>query len=77
MVGLVLGILLIIIAIILFGVQYATKYAENIKWELRALFVIIGLIGLILAGWGLMKKKAPEKPPEKSPEKSPEKPRRF
>jgi cytochrome b561 len=62
MVGLILGVLLIIIAIILAAVQYAAKYAENIKWELRALFVIIGLIGLILAVWSLMKKKAPEKP---------------
>jgi multisubunit Na+/H+ antiporter MnhB subunit len=62
MVGLILGVLLIIIAIILFVVQYATKFAENIKWDLRALFVIIGLIGLILAVWSLMKKKALEKP---------------
>ena len=61
MVGLILGVLLIIIAIVLAAVQYAGKYFENIKWELRALFVVIGLIGLILAGWSLMKKEAPKK----------------
>jgi len=64
MVGLILGALLIIIAIILAAVQLIGKKfdSSNIKWYFRALFVIIGLIGIILAGWGLMKKKAPQKP---------------
>jgi len=57
---LALGILLIIIALILGGVQ---KFGTNIygsadnKWYFWGLVAIIGLIGIILAAWSYMKKK--------------------
>jgi len=63
MIGLIIGAILIIIAIILAGVNLIAKKfdSSDIKWYFRAMFVVIGLIGLILAGWGLMKKKTPQK----------------
>jgi hypothetical protein len=66
MVGLILGVLLIIVAIILAAVHFAAGVYRNatsdVKWSFRALIMIIGLIGIILAGWGLMKKETPKKP---------------
>jgi spore maturation protein SpmA len=58
MVVLVLGVLLIIIAIILAAINLIAKKfdSSDIKWYFRGLFVVIGLIGIVLAAWGLMKK---------------------
>jgi predicted membrane channel-forming protein YqfA (hemolysin III family) len=68
MVGLILGVLLIIIAIILAAVNLVAKKfdSSDVKWYFRGLFVVIGLIGIILAGWGLYKREAPKKPAKTS-----------
>lgn len=61
------GVILVIVAIILGVVQHfniANIYgSSDNKWYFWALLVIIGLIGIILAAWGYIKKEiAPAKP---------------
>ncbi|HVP16502.1 MAG TPA: hypothetical protein VMT42_03965 [candidate division Zixibacteria bacterium] len=64
---LVVGVVLIIIALILGGIQ---KFGMNIygssdnKWYFWGLVGIIGLIGIILAAWSYMMKPKPKKPME-------------
>ncbi len=58
MAGKALGILLIIIAIILAVVQHfvTNLYGDaSNKWYFYGALVIIGIIGIILVGWGFMK----------------------
>lgn len=64
-IGLAIGGLLIIIAIILGALQLANYPNFSKDWGLRHLYVyglfgIIGLIGIIIAAWALMKKETPK-----------------
>lgn len=56
------GILLIIVALILGGVQHFTDYnlygAQDNKNYFWGLVGVIGLIGIVLAVWSFMKKSA-------------------
>jgi surface polysaccharide O-acyltransferase-like enzyme len=67
---LAVGVLLILIALILGAVQHFGTYniygSEDNKWYFYGLVVVIGLIGIILAVWALMKKEAPTKPTQPS-----------
>ena len=59
----ILGIVLIIIALILGGIQHFGMYnfygtIDN-KWYFYGAAGIIGLVGIILAAWSAMKKEAP------------------
>jgi hypothetical protein len=61
------GVILIIIAITLGGVQHFGVYniygSSDNKWYFYALVAIIAVIGIILAAWAYMKKGGmPEKP---------------
>jgi hypothetical protein len=61
---LAVGVLLIIIALILGGVQHFGPNiygSESNKWYFYALLGIIGLVGIIIAAWGLLMKEAPAK----------------
>ena len=59
----ILGIVLIIIALILGGMQHYGMYnfygTEGYKWYFYGAVGIIGLVGIILAAWSAMKKEAP------------------
>ena len=64
-IGLALGALLIIIAIILGGIQLSGAYNFVPSMGGRRLYVygvfgLIGLIGIIIAAWALMKKETPK-----------------
>jgi MFS family permease len=64
-IGLAIGGLLIIIAIILGALQLANYPNFSSMWGWRHLYVyglfgIIGLIGIIIAAWALMKKETPK-----------------
>jgi hypothetical protein len=64
-VGLGLGALLIIIALILGGLQLSNAYDFTPSMGGRHLYVygvfgVIGLIGIIIAAWALMKKETPK-----------------
>ena len=54
------GLLLIIIALILGGVQHFTDYNlygdQGNKWYFWGLVGIIGIIGIVLLAWSFMKK---------------------
>jgi hypothetical protein len=57
------GILLIIIAVILFGIQYSSHVfsiydSTTTKYGYYGGVAVIGIIGLILAAYGYMKKPA-------------------
>jgi len=60
-----LGVLLIVVALILGGVQILHIYniygSSSNKWYYYGSVGAIGLIGIILTAWGLMKKETPEK----------------
>jgi hypothetical protein len=57
------GIVLIIIALIVGAMQHFGAYnfygSDSNKWYFYALVGIIGLVGIILAAWGAMKKETP------------------
>ena len=59
----ILGIVLIIIALVLGGMQHFGMYnfygTEDYKWYFYGALGIIGLVGIILAAWSAMKKEAP------------------
>jgi len=62
-IGLGLGALLIIIALILGGIQISHAYdivSHPTPTWFYALVGIIGLIGIIIAAWALMKKETPK-----------------
>lgn len=64
-IGLAIGVLLIIIAVILGVLQLANSPNFSKDWGWRHLYVyglfgVIGLIGLIIAAWALMKKETPK-----------------
>jgi hypothetical protein len=54
------GIVLIIIALILGAVQHFGMYNiygdESNKWYFYGIIAVIGVIGILLAAWGAMKK---------------------
>ena len=56
------GIVLVIIALILGGMQHFNTYnfygSDANKWYFYVLVGIVGLVGIILAAWGAMKKEA-------------------
>jgi uncharacterized membrane protein len=60
-----LGALLIIIALILGIMQHFNVYNfygdESNKWYFYGGVVVIGLIGIVLAGWAMMKQETPKK----------------
>jgi uncharacterized sodium:solute symporter family permease YidK len=66
-VALAVGVILIIIALILGAVRYSKAYDFGVSygsgsgWYFYGLAGIIGLIGIIIAVWGLMKTEAPAK----------------
>ena len=56
----ILGIILILVAIIVGAIQHFNVYnlygdVSN-KWYFYGLVIILGIIGIILAGWAYMKK---------------------
>jgi hypothetical protein len=59
----ILGIVLIIIALILGGIQHFGMYnfygTEDYKWYFYGALGIVGLVGVILAAWSAMKKETP------------------
>jgi uncharacterized transporter YbjL len=65
-IGLGIGAILIIIALILGAVRYSGAYDFGISygsgngWYFYSLAAVIGLIGIIIAAWALMKKEAPK-----------------
>jgi len=64
-IGLGLGAILIIIALILGGIQLSNAYDFTSSLGGRHLYVyglfgLIGLIGIIIAAWALMKKETPQ-----------------
>jgi hypothetical protein len=66
MIALILGVVLIVVALILGGVQIFYVYNINIygasanKWYFYGAVAIIGIIGIILAVLGVMKKGTPK-----------------
>jgi hypothetical protein len=60
------GIVLIIVAMILGGLQLLHIYniygTTDYKWYFYGAVGVIGLIGIILAAWGFMKKELPSTP---------------
>jgi hypothetical protein len=69
--GMLLGGLLILIALILGLVQHFGVYniygIEDYKWYFYGLVGVIGLIGIILAVWPLMKTEQPKAEQPKKP----------
>lgn len=69
MMWMVIGALLIIIALILGAVRYmgaydfGVTYGSGNGWYFYGLAGVIGLIGIILAAWSLMKTEQPKKEP--------------
>lgn len=65
MIALILGTALIVIAVILGGIQISHAYniygAAGHKWYFYSAVAIIGIIGIILAVWSVLKKEAPKK----------------
>lgn len=66
--GMSVGVLLIIIALILGLVQHFGVYpiygSEDYKWYFYGLVGVIGLIGIVLAAWYFMKTEQPKKAAE-------------
>jgi len=60
MVLLIVGVVLIVIAVILGGIQVSHAYniygAAAHKWYFYGAVAVIGIVGIILAVWGLVKK---------------------
>jgi hypothetical protein len=65
-IGVGLGAILIIIALILGAVRYSGAYDFGIAygsgngWYFYGLAGVIGLVGIIIAAWALMKKETPK-----------------
>lgn len=64
-----IGIVLIIVALILGGLQlllhiFAIYGTTDYKWYFYGAVGVIGLIGIIIAAWGLMKKESPPSTPK-------------
>ena len=63
MIALILGVAFIVIALILGGVQILDVYniygASANRWYFYGAVAIIGIIGIILSVWGMMKKGTP------------------
>ena len=64
------GVVLIIIALIVGGVQLLHLYniygaGEN-RWYFYGAVAVIGIIGIILAAWGLMKKEEMKPAPKQA-----------
>lgn len=66
--GMSVGVLLIIIALILGLVQHFGVYniygSEDYKWYFYGLVGVIGVIGIVLAAWYFMKTEQPKKAAE-------------
>ncbi len=65
MIALILGAALIVIAVILGGIQISHAYniygATAHKWYFYGAVAIIGIIGIILVVWSVLKKETPKK----------------
>jgi len=76
-IALAVGVLLIIIALILGGIRYSGAYDFGVSygsgngWYFYGLAGIIGLIGIIIAVWGLMMTEAPAKETKPTEENKP------
>jgi hypothetical protein len=72
-IGLGLGALLIIIALILGAVRYSgaydfgVAYGSGMGWYFYGLAGVIGLVGIIIAAWALMKKEKPKTTTQETP----------
>ena len=64
MVLLIVGLVLIVIAVILGGIQVSHAYniygATAHKWYFYGGVAVIGIVGIILAAWAALKKETPK-----------------
>jgi len=64
MVLLIVGVVLIIVAVILGGIQVSHAYniygASAHKWYFYGGVAVTGVVGIILAAWGVLKKETPK-----------------
>ena len=71
MVLIIVGIVLIVIAVILGGIQVSHAHnfygAAKNKWYFYGGVIVIGIVGIILAVWGVMKKEVKKGMPMQPP----------
>jgi len=74
MIALILGAALIVIAVILGGIQISHAYniygAAGHKWYFYGAVAIIGIIGIILSVWSVLKKETPKQLKKETPKQT-------